>query len=122
MLALSPVALEPVAPEPLLLLALKELSPLALLQSVRHRSTASFYEAREGPPHEPDREFGLAHDRVAVAVCVGHCHWHNCIGQRCGNDDEKDHREVQCQKQRERATRHPLYEGIVEPSPPLLHR
>src|SRR5215212_7681523 len=122
LLTLSPVALTLIAPEPLLLLPLKEPSSPVPLQSVRHQSTASFSEARVGPPHEPGREFKLAHDRVAVAVCVGCCHRHDCIGQRCGNDGEEDHGEVQCQKQRERATRRPLYEGVVEPSPPLLHR
>src|SRR5215207_4603631 len=104
LLALSPVALTLIAPEPLLYLPLKELSPLVPLQSVRHHSTASFSEARAGPPHEPDREFGLTPDRVAVAVRVGHCRRHDCIGQRGGNDGQEDHGEVQCQKQTERAT------------------
>src|SRR5215211_2597212 len=122
LLALSPVALTLVAPEPLLLLPIKELSSLVSLQSVRHCSTASFSEARAGPFHEEDREFGLAHYAVAVAVCAGHCHRHGCIAQRCGNDGEEDHGEVQCQKQRECATCRPPYEGVVEPPPPLLHR
>src|SRR5215211_9163243 len=122
LLALSPVTLTLIAPEPLLLLLLQNLSPLVPLQSVRHHSTASFTEARADPPYASDREFGLAHDRVAVAVCVGHCHWHDYIGQRCGNDGQEDHGEVKCQKQRECATRRPLYEGVVEPSPPILHR
>src|ERR671913_638503 len=122
LLALSPVALTLIAPELLLLLLLKELSSLVFLQGVRHRSTASFSETRAGPPHESDREFGLAHDRVAVAVCIGHCHRRECIGQSCGNDGEEDHGEVQCQKQRECATSRSLYEGVVEPCPPLLHR
>src|SRR5215211_3958941 len=91
LLALSPVALTLIALELLLLLLLKELSPLVFLQSVRRRSTASFCEARAGPPHEADREFGLAHDRVAFAVCVGHCHRHDCIRQHGGNDGEEDH-------------------------------
>src|SRR5215204_3918604 len=122
LLALSPVALTLIASEPLLLLPLKELSSLVFLQSVRHCSTASFSKPRAGSPHEADHEFGLAHYAVAVAVCAGHCHRHDCIAQRCGNDGEEDHGEVQCQKQRECATRRPLYEGVVEPSPPLLHR
>src|SRR3712207_5565875 len=50
-LTLSPVALALVAPEPLLPLPLKELSPLALLQSIHHRSAASFSGFRERPPH-----------------------------------------------------------------------
>src|SRR5215213_8070272 len=83
LLALSPVALTLIAPEPLLLLPLKELSSLVFLQSVRHCSTASFSEARASRSHEPDREFGLAHYAVAVAVCARHCHRHDCIAQRC---------------------------------------
>src|SRR5829696_3936842 len=121
MLTLSPVSLTLVAPEPFLLFPLKELLSLALLQSVRHRSTASFSQAREGPPHEPDRKFGLAHNCVAVAVCVGHPHQRDRIAQHCANDGEEDHGEVESQEQRDSKTRHPLHEGVVELSPPFLH-
>src|SRR5215203_4865645 len=121
LLTLSPVALTLIAPEPLLLLLLKEPSSPVPLQSVRHRSTASFSQAREGPPHEPDRKFGLAHNRVAVAVCVGHPHQRDRIAQHCANDGEEDHGEVESQEQRDSKTRHPLHEGVVELSPPFLH-